>query len=186
MKKVLVIGSGGAGKSTFARRLGRRLNLEVIHLDRHFWGAGWVEPPRDEWARYVEELTARESWVMDGNYSGTLAQRVAACDTIIVLDLPRAVCLWRVVKRAVRYRGRTRPDMAEGCHERLTLEFARWVWGYPKRSRPKVLALLEANAHDKRVVRLCSDAEAERFLAAARAVEANPAGLTRRVDAGTR
>ncbi|HYO62783.1 MAG TPA: DNA topology modulation protein [Pyrinomonadaceae bacterium] len=167
MKKVLVIGSGGSGKSTFAQRLGRRLDLEVIHLDRHFWGAGWVETPRDEWARRVEELTARDAWVMDGNYGGTLAQRVAACDTIIFLDLPRSVCVWRVVRRALRYRGRTRPDMAEGCRERLTLEFVRWVWNYPERSRPKVLALLDANARAKRVVRLRSRAEVERFLAAA-------------------
>ena len=76
MKKILVIGSGGSGKSTFARRLGARLSLEVIHLDAHHWRAGWVAPPKDEWRRQVEELTRRESWVMDGNFSGTLHQVV--------------------------------------------------------------------------------------------------------------
>ena len=180
MKKILVIGSGGAGKSTFARRLGERLNLEVIHLDRHFWSAGWVEPPRAEWARDVEELTRRESWVMDGNYSGTLEQRVAACDAIIFLDLPRTVCVWRVVKRAVVYRRRTRPDMAEGCHEHLSLKFLRWVWDYPGRSRPKVLELLKAKARDKRVFRLRSDAEVEQFLAAARRLDEDEGGRVKK------
>ena len=165
MERVLVIGPGGAGKSTFAARLGRRLGLEVIHLDRHFWKAGWVDPPRDEWAKTVAGLLARDSWVMDGNYSGTLPLRLAACDTVVFLDLPRRVCLWGVVRRAVRYRGQSRPDMAEGCHERLTLNFLWWIWRYPKRSRPQVLALLDAHAQAKRVVRLRSRAEVEKFLA---------------------
>lgn len=166
MRKILVIGSGGAGKSTFSRRLGERLGLEVIHLDREHWRKGWVEPPKDEWRRKVEELAARESWVMDGNFSGTLEPRLAACDAVIFLDLPRAVCLWRVLKRAATYRGTTRPDMAEGCPEKIDLEFVRWIWGYRSRSRPKVLALLEKYAESKQVVRLRSSAEVEKFLEA--------------------
>lgn len=159
-----MIGSGGAGKSTFARRLGERLGLEVIHLDKVYWRAGWVEPPKDEWRRKVEELLGGEAWVMDGNYSGTLGVRLAACDTVVFLDLPRLVCLWRVLKRALTYRGASRPDMAEGCQERVNAEFLLWVWNYRKRSRPKVLALLQEQAHTKRVVRLRSAAEVERFL----------------------
>ncbi|HEV2859716.1 MAG TPA: DNA topology modulation protein [Pyrinomonadaceae bacterium] len=165
MKKVLVIGSGGSGKSTLARRLGERLGVEVLHLDRFYWRAGWVETPKQEWARKVEELVAGESWVMDGNYSGTLERRLEACDTVVFLDLPRAVCVWRVLKRLVTSRWRGRPDMAEGCEDRFSLEFLSWVWNYPERSRPKVLALLEAKAAGKRVVRLGSGAEVERFLA---------------------
>ena len=160
----MVIGSGGAGKSTFARRLGARLGLEVIHLDAHFWRPGWVEPSKEEWRRTVEELCARESWVMDGNYSGTLEMRLAACDTVVFLDLPRAVCVWRVLKRSVMYRNRPRPDMAAGCRERFDAKFLHWVWTYPSRRRTKILARLEEIAADKRVVRLRSDAEVERFL----------------------
>ena len=166
MRRVLVIGSGGAGKSVFARRLGARLGLEVVHLDRLYWRPGWVETPKEEWRRKVSELAGREAWVMDGNYSGTLDLRLAACDTVVFLDLPRAVCLWRVLKRAVMYRGRPRPDRAEGCREKLNFEFLQWVWGYPTRSRPKVIRLLEEHSRDKRVVRLRSRAEVERFLAA--------------------
>ena len=165
MKRVLVIGSGGAGKSTFARRLGERLGLPVIHLDRLYWRAGWVETPKDEWRRKVEELCAGESWVMDGNYSGTLDVRLGACDAVIFLDLPRVLCTWRVVKRALIYRNTSRPDVAEGCPENLNREFCWWVWNYPRRSRPKVLRRLEEHARDKQIFILRSSAEVERFFA---------------------
>ncbi|MFL6332350.1 MAG: topology modulation protein [Pyrinomonadaceae bacterium] len=168
MKRVLVIGSGGAGKSTFARRLGEKLGLPVIHLDRTYWRAGWIEPPKDEWRQQVDELCAGGGWVMDGNYSGTLESRLAACDTVILLDLPRLLCLWRVSRRALRYKGVSRPDMAEGCREQLNrdfLAFLLWVWNYPRRSRPKVLKRLEEVAGSKQIYRLRSSAEAEKFLA---------------------
>jgi adenylate kinase family enzyme len=168
MKRVLVIGSGGSGKSTFARRLGERLGLEVIHLDTLYWRPGWVETPKPEWQQAVAELLARDAWVMDGNYSGTLAARVAAADTVVFLDLPRLVCLWRIVKRRAAYRRRSRPDVAVGCPERLTPEFILWVWNYGRRTRPKVLALLAEHAHAKRVVRLRSAADVEKFLNGAR------------------
>ena len=168
MKRVLVIGSGGAGKSTFSRRLGERLGLEVIHLDKMFWRPGWVEPSKEEWRRTVEELCARETWVMDGNYSGTLDVRLAACDTVVFLDLPRAVCVWRVLKRALMYRNSPRPDMAEGCREKFDAKFLHWVWTYRSRRRPKILARLDELDGDKRAICLRSDAEVERFLAEVR------------------
>jgi len=165
MKRVLVIGSGGAGKSTLARRLGGRLGLEVLHLDAFFWRPGWVETPREEWRRKVEELCARESWVMDGNFSATLDVRLKACDTVVFLDVPRAVCVWRALKRLIMYRNARRPDMAEGCGEKFDLKFLHWIWTFPSRSRPKVLSRIEEFAAGKRVEHLRSDAEVERFLA---------------------
>ncbi len=166
MRRVLVIGAGGAGKSTFARRLGQVLDIEVIHLDSLYWKPGWVKPSKVEWAERVAELVQRESFVMDGNYSGTFDIRVAACDTLIFLDMPRLVCLWRVLKRLLLYRRRTRPDMAAGCDEKLDREFLLWIWTYPKTRRPKVLKLMREHAACKRMIRLRSPAEVERFLAA--------------------
>lgn len=170
MRKVLVIGSGGAGKSTLARRLGALLKIEVLHLDKFYWHAGWVETPKPEWFRTVEEMLKGEAWIMDGNYSGTLDIRVQACDTVVFLDMPRGLCLWRVLKRALMYRRKIRPDMAEGCPERLTLEFILWIWNYPRRTRLKVVRMLEANQGEKRIVWLRSEDAVESFLATCKAV----------------
>jgi len=124
MRKILVIGSGGAGKSTFAQRLGDVLNLKVIHLDSLYWSPGWVEMPKDKWRTIVEELVKRDSWIIDGNYGGTLDSRLAACDGVIFLDVPRLICLRRVLKRVALYRKESRPDMAAGCPERLKVELS--------------------------------------------------------------
>lgn len=168
MKKILVIGSGGAGKSVFARRLGTLLNLDVIHLDALYWHPGWVETPRAEWRKVIEELLRRDAWIIDGNYSNSLALRLEACDTAIFLDIARLICLWRALKRAILYRGRSRPDMAEGCRERLDLEFIRWVWGYKSKTRPQVIEMLRQSSQSKKVIWLRSQAEVKRFLATAK------------------
>jgi hypothetical protein len=81
----------------FAARLAERTGLPLIHLDAMYWRPGWVKTPKDEWSRTVDRLLTRDRWVMDGNYAGTLDRRLAACDTVIFLDLPRTVCLWRAV-----------------------------------------------------------------------------------------
>jgi adenylate kinase family enzyme len=168
MKKIMVIGSGGAGKSTLARRLGALLHLPVIHLDELYWRPNWVETPKPEWTRQVESLVQEERWVIDGNYSGTMAIRLAACDTVVFLDLPRHVCLGRVIKRLLIYRRRNRPDMAAGCPEHLNLTFLLWIWNFPKVTRPKIDARLAEFAAQKRVVRLTGLAEVEAFLAGLR------------------
>jgi adenylate kinase family enzyme len=164
MRKILVIGSGGAGKSTFSRRLGKILDLEVIHLDVLYWHRGWVETPKPEWRRTVEELVKRDSWIIDGNYSGTFDIRFEACDTVIFLDVPRLICLWRLLKRKALYRSVGRPDMAQGCDEKLSLEFIRWVWAYPTRVRPKVMRLLRESSASKNIFHLRKRADIEGFL----------------------
>lgn len=164
MQKVLIIGSCGSGKSVFAKRLGSATGLPVIHLDTHFWKPGWVETPKDVWPETVAELLKGDSWIIDGNYSGTMEMRLEHCDTAIFLDMPRTVCTWRVLKRAYAHRGKTRPDLAPGCPEKIDLEFLKWTWNYPTRSRPRVLEKLRRVADRVRIVTLTSDREKERFL----------------------
>lgn len=141
-KRILIVGRSGAGKSTLARRLGETLALPVIHLDSLFWNPGWVQTPWDEFEEKLLPLLRRPAWIMDGNYSRTLALRLRYCDTVIFLDLPRAVCMRAIFRRFWRYRGKTRPDMPENCPERLDWAFVRLTWTYDKRSRPEVLELL--------------------------------------------
>lgn len=164
MRRVLVIGSGGAGKTTFARILADRTGLPLVHLDAEHWRPGWVAPPDREWNATVDRLIGRPEWIMDGNYGGTLPQRLEACDTVIFLDRGRLTCLWRVFRRWATYRGSTRPDLPEGCPEQLTLDFLRWIWGYPKRRRGPILERLSQLRADQRAVVLRSEAEIARFL----------------------
>lgn len=165
MNKVAIIGCGGAGKSHLARRLGDILGLPVIHLDAIFWHPGWVRTPKDEWQRTVETLVRREDWIMDGNYGGTIDIRLAAADTIIFLDFPRLLCLQRVIGRQFRYGGRSRPDLAEGCVERIKpdREFFSWIWNYRHARRPGILEKL-VSLSDKNVFILRRPRDVERFL----------------------
>ena len=165
MKRVLVIGSSGAGKSTFSRRLAEKTGLEVIHLDVLYWKPNWTEPPKDEWQKTVENALKGDSWIMDGNFSGTMEMRLAACDTAIFLDFPRTICVYRVLKRLVFYRPGGRPDMAKGCNEKFDWTFIKWVWNYPTRTKPKVEALLKNIENEKMVIRLKSKKEVENFFA---------------------
>ena len=164
MKRILVIGSGGSGKTTVARQLAERLRLPLIHLDAHFWHPGWIETPNAEWDEQIRRFIAEPSWVIEGNYGRTLDVRLAACDTVVFLDMPRHVCIWRIIKRRFRYWGTSRPDVAPGCPERLGWDFIVWVWTYRKRRRPEVLDRL-GRLSTARVVVLSGRDEVEAFLA---------------------
>ena len=142
MERIIIIGCGGAGKSTLARQLGEKLGLTVVHLDKLFWKPGWVEMPGDEFDELLRQEMAKEKWIMDGNFNRTLPERIKHCDTIIYLDFSRLACLMGVLKRIVTTYGTVRPDMGEGCPERIDLEFLKWVWNYNQNKREKNYRLL--------------------------------------------
>jgi adenylate kinase family enzyme len=169
MRRIAVVGCAGAGKSTFSLRLGERLGMPVTHLDSLFWRPGWNATPKDEWCETMVWLVAGERWLIDGNYGGTLDERLRAADTVIYLDAPRRVCMWRIVKRWATFRGSSRPDIGEGCPERLDWKFLKWIWDYPKVSRPKTLAALRekeglTGREGGRVYVLRTNGDVEEFL----------------------
>ena len=138
VQRIAIVGSGGAGKSMLARQIGAIAGLPVVHLDHHYWSPGWVPMPDGEWARHQLELLAGDRWVVDGNYAATLELRAERADTIVFLDLPRRVCLARAVRRF-----RSPILQADGCPQKVDLQFLRWIWEFPTRSRPRLLAILE-------------------------------------------
>lgn len=146
--------------------MGELLSLPVIHLDREYWLPGWVEPDRDEWRARVAALASGERWIMDGNYGGTMEARLTRADTVIFMDYARWLCMYRVTKRAIVYRNRSRPDMTPGCDEKVDLKFYRWIWSYRRTRRPGIMVMLRAvKTEGKRVVVLRSPGQTERFLA---------------------
>src|SRR5262245_28982958 len=110
-KRILILGPSGSGKSTLARQLGRRLELPVVHLDAIYWSPGWVHAEVARFRARVAEESARERWVMDGNYSAHLDLRLPRAEAIIWLDLPRYIYFPRSVWRSIRHYGRQREDI---------------------------------------------------------------------------
>ena len=143
MKRVLIIGCGGAGKSTLARKLGEKTGLPVVHLDQIWWAPGyWQHLEREEFDRRLLAETEKPRWILDGNFNRTLELRLMACDTVIYLDLPRLVCLKNWIGRVIKNWGHHRIDMAEGCNEWFDPEMAKWIWKFNRQNRSRYYALL--------------------------------------------
>lgn len=163
MERILIIGCGGAGKSTLARQLGEKLDLPVVHLDSIFWLPGWVEMEREAFDDRVRQELEKPKWIIDGNYNRTMPQRIAKCDTVIYLDFSRFACLLGVLKRVITNHGKVRPDMGEGCPERFDLDFLKWVWNFNQEKREKYYRLLN-EAEGKQTIVLKNRRMVRRFL----------------------
>jgi adenylate kinase family enzyme len=161
VERVAVVGSGGAGKTTFARELSRRTGLTVVHLDHLYWRPGWVETPSDEWRTLLDERLIAEQWIVDGNYAGTFDVRFSRSDTIVVLALSRWRCVARALKRTIANHGRS--VQAIGCPERIDVKFLRWVWRYEKDSRPTLDAAIHEHGATSKVIELRTPREVARF-----------------------
>lgn len=164
MRKIAILGSSGAGKSTLAKELGRLLNLPIYHLDTYFWKPGWVESTDEEFDAFVNSVATKDKWVIDGNYSRTVDIRLEQADMIIYLDMPRYLNMYRIFKRRIMYHNKTRPDMKEGCQEKLDWEFISWVWNFNKRSRQKLIKKVNVFSKNKLVITLKSPSEVKGFL----------------------
>lgn len=165
-QRVVVIGSSGAGKSTFARRLGAATGLPVTHIDQLFWQRGWVQTPKSLYLERLAAVVAGERWIIEGVNASTLDLRLPRTDLLIWLERSRFACLWRVARRVLASRGRVRPDMAPGCPEQLPdLEFLTYIWTFDTRIAPRIEAAIDRHGMRERTVRLTSDAAAEAWLA---------------------
>lgn len=164
MKKIMIIGCGGAGKSTLARELGERLSLEVIHLDQLYWTPNWVPQEKEDWEQMVTDLSNKPSWILDGNYGGTMDIRLAKADTIVFLDRSKWLCMYRVLKRLFASYGQTRVDMAEGCRERFSFEFLHYIFFYNQTRRAGILKKLNQASSSQTVFHLQNKKDIQLFL----------------------
>lgn len=164
MERIMIIGCGGAGKSTLARKLGEKTGLPVVHLDQIWWEPGnWQHLEKPEFDERLMAELEKPRWILDGNFNRTIEIRLDVCDTVIYLDYPRLICLKNWVGRVIRNWGKARPDMTEGCAEWFDPEMAKWIWEFNRTKRPRYYELLN-QAQDKKVVILKSRRQAQKFL----------------------
>lgn len=168
MNRIMIFGFSGAGKSTLARQLAEKIGCEATHMDKLHWKPGWIESTRDEKCDLLEPVLKEKKWVIDGNYTGVFFEgRMFLADAIIFLDFNRFLCLWRVIKRRIMYNGKNRPDMTEGCDEKIDFEFLKWVLidGHRKRGRYyKSLEEIKEQIPDKRIYILRRPVEVAEFV----------------------
>lgn len=176
MRRVLIVGNGGAGKSTLARALGARTGLPVIHLDVLFWKPGWVESDDGAFRQAVTEALSGAEWICDGNFGSTWDVRMPRADTIIWIDRPPWQSLLRAIRRMIQYRKGGRPDIADGCDEYIDLNFYRFILTYDAKVKPRLEAALATHGAQARQIRLRSDREIAAYLegAAAGSADENP------------
>ena len=170
MERVLVMGSSGSGKSTFAQRLAKLTGLPFVSLDALYWQPGWQPSDPEAFHQRATAVANGSAWVIDGNYisSGAGELRRALADTVIWFDLPRRLCLTGIMKRIVTTYGRVRPEMAPGCPEQIDLEFIRYVWTYREQQRPKLLEYFKGLRRDQALICFTSREQADDYLAAAK------------------
>ena len=161
MQKILVIGCPGAGKSTFARRLRDITGLPLYYLDRLWHKADRTHITREEFDRVLAEWLARPEWIIDGNYLRTMEPRMAACDTIFLLDYPLDVCLAGAQSRI----GTRREDLP-WVEEAFDPEFRQWILDFGRDQLPQVYQLLGQYAPGREVHIFRSREQAGCYLAA--------------------
>ena len=152
MERILIIGCPGSGKTTLALTLKEKLGLPVVHLDQLWWQPGWNHVTREEFDSRLNMALNMDRWIIDGNYSRTIHQRLSKCDTIIYLDFDRWQCLLGLLKRYLTNRGKTRPDMGKGCPERLDRDHVKYIWNFNKNNRVRNYTYLAQAKHAKHIV----------------------------------
>lgn len=148
--RIAIIGCGGSGKTTLARRIGTALPAPVTHLDVLYYDGEWNTLPKDNFAAVQEALVAQDRWVIDGNFASTLAIRLQRATEVIFLDLPPLVCLSGIAQRRLKYGGGQ--DDETGVYDRIHWGFIKYVWNYRATMGPRVRNLIlehgtHANVH---------------------------------------
>lgn len=165
--KIAIIGYSASGKSTLAQTMGRLYGLPVLHLDRVQFLPGWqIRNKAEQQALTADFLDAHPGgWVIDGNYSGNCYERrLQEADRIIFMNFNRWTCLARAIRRAFRYRRQTRPDMGEGCTEKLDAEFVWWILYKGRRPKTRARYRWVARTWPEKVTALHNQRELDAFV----------------------
>ncbi|GIO23240.1 AAA family ATPase [Oceanobacillus sp. J11TS1] len=136
--RIIIIGSPGAGKSTLSTQIAQIGNIPLLHLDSIQWIDNETNASQATFDAKLKEEIKKDQWVIDGNYARTLELRMKRAEMVIWLDLPRSVCLYRILKRYVKNKGKKNPH---GNPDRLDFSFLRFVWNFKKENDSKIKSL---------------------------------------------
>jgi len=160
MKRVIVIGNNGSGKSIFAVKLGKKLKLPVIHLDKLFHKPGWKRATNEEWDEIQKQIIQEKEWIIDGTYKRTLDVRLKAADTVVFIDIPKWLAFIRAIKRRIAHRHKTRPDLPDYLKEQMSLKLIKKILFF---SRAEILRRLN-DYKGKTIIILHNNEELESFI----------------------
>ncbi len=161
--RIAVIGCLGSGKTTFTLKLGSIISRHVVHLDKVLWGANWQMLPYDERQIIHNNLVSTDNWIIDGMWKSHLNERLDRATTVIFLDYKRSISIRRAIHRRIKYRGKQRDDIADGCLEKLDNYFLNYIWTFRRKVRPLILSEL-ASRPQLNVITLSSPKQTEMFL----------------------
>jgi len=166
MKKVIVIGGNGSGKSTMSVELSRITGLPLTHLDKLYWTGDWQARSNEEFDALLLAELVKDEWILDGTMRRTLSMRLGYADTVIYLDFSGIRCFFGTLGRLVKNRGRVRPDMGGECRERLNRRSLSFVFGtlkFNKKNRKRIYSAIAEHEH-VRVIVLKNRRQVKRFL----------------------
>ena len=153
MSKILILGNSGSGKSTFTKLLASKLNYDYLHLDTIIYKHSWTNPEFEEMENKIKDYILKPSWIIDGNFLNKATDRFIECDTIYFLDINRFVCLFSVIKRYFKYKGKSRDSRSELCDEKITKDYLKWVFkDFYKTSRNYIYEFIKQNPNKKVVI----------------------------------
>ncbi len=162
MERVMVIGSNGAGKSTFSYELSAKTELPCIHIDKIYWQNYWEVTPREEFERRVLAEAQKPYWIIEGNNVRSLNQRLQYADTVFWFEFSPILCMINILKREFKYRNKVRPDMPDECISKLNINFMKDVWKFNKKNHAKIELFL-TNARDVKVIRFTNYRQVRKY-----------------------
>lgn len=162
LRRIMIFGRPGSGKSTFAYKLHQTLQIPVFHLDKHFYQLNWLERPTQEFLSIQQSIVNKESWIIDSNSTKSLEMRYSRADMVLYFNYPRWKCYVRILKRLF-YKDPAIDDRAVGCHEIIRFKLLWYTWNFEERVTQKIDFLKKKYPHIP-FIEIKNNRQLERFL----------------------
>lgn len=150
MPKILILGNSGSGKSTLTTKLALKFQIDYLHLDTIIYKNDWKNPEYHEAQNQIEKFLEKDSWIIDGNFFSVALNRFEKCDMVYFLDINRFTCLFSVIRRYFKYKGKHRDSRSDNCDEKITKDYLKWVFkDFYKTSRKKIYEFINTHPEKK-------------------------------------